>query len=137
VINKKVSMVLSAVAVVALLAGCATAPEVPEQTIEERAQARWDYMVARQPGDAWQYLTPGYRERTGRDRYAQIMQSRPVRWLSAEVEGAECDQDRCTVRTSVTYNVPSAPHGQDKIVLQRTISENWIRLDGQWWHVAD
>lgn len=122
-----------------LLAACASAPDSPdiEQSVEERAQARWDYLVARNPGEAWEFLTPGYRERTSRDHYARLMSGRPVRWQSAEVLGADCEGDRCEVQARVTYNVPGARHGQDRLILDRTLQEVWVRIDGQWWHVAD
>lgn len=138
---KYTTRVLAVVAIMAaaLIGGCTseTRQAAPEQTVEERAQARWDYLVARNPGEAWEFLTPGYRERTSRDHYARLMSGRPVRWQSAEVLGADCEGDRCEVQARVTYNVPGARHGQDRLILDRTLQEVWVRIDGQWWHVAD
>lgn len=118
-----------------LLAACAgpggRAPA--EVSVEERAQERWDYLVEREFGNAWNLHSPGFRETTPRDEFERDMRRRPIRWLVAEVRSAECEGDRCDVRVAVTYQAIAAPAGQRRIRMTRNIDETWIRLDGQWW----
>lgn len=137
-INMKVSTgLLSALAVVALLAGCATAPDVAEQTVEERAQARWDHLVARQFGQAWEYYSPGFRATTTAEDYTFDMVRRQVRWTAAEVLGSECEEDRCQVTYRVEYRPVTGPSHFRGMDLSRTQEESWIRSDGQWWYVQN
>jgi len=132
----KIKYILASACVAVLVAGgCATTPE-PEETIEERAQARWDALIERNTGQAWEYYTPGYRETVDRRDFAYSIANRPVRWVQAEVRDADCGEERCTVRTELGYTLPSAPHGLSRQVQRRTIEETWVRIDGQWWYVA-
>jgi hypothetical protein len=118
-----------------LLAACAgTGGPVPaEISVEERAQQRWDYLVAREFESAWTLYTPGFRQTTSADDYRRDRARRPVRWLTGQVQDAVCEDDRCQVTVVVTYQAPTAPAGQRRIRMTRNIEETWIRLDGQWW----
>jgi hypothetical protein len=121
--------------VVLLVAACS--PQGPQQTLEERAQARWDLLLERDFEGAWAYMTPGFRETTPAFDYAVDAARRPVRWLSAAVSGKECEEDVCKISVLVEYRAPGAPSGMSEIQLSRTIEETWIRLDGQWWFVQN
>jgi hypothetical protein len=132
--HKAPGLILAVVAA-ALLAACAgTGGPVPaEVSVEERAQERWDHLIARDFQTAWQLHSPGFREATPADEFARDMVRRPVRWLAAEVRSADCEGDLCNVRVAVTYQAVAAPAGQRRIRMTRTLEETWIRLDGQWW----
>jgi len=52
---------LMMIGMIALLAACSD-PRPAAEVVEERAQARWEAMVARDFQTAWEYYTPGYRE---------------------------------------------------------------------------
>lgn len=123
----------------AVLAGCAGAPNgaVPEQTVEERAQERWNFIVAREYGEAWNYQTPAFRQSTSREDFAFDMVRRRVRWTDAVVSGAECEGDRCEVAVTVSYTPVGGPSQFRDMVLSRDRTETWIRLEGQWWHVQN
>lgn len=134
IFNKITSLTLVAL----FLAACASTPPVPEQTVEQRAQARWDHLIAGEAAEAWAYYTPGFRQITSESDFQAWLDGRPVRWLTAEVQSGECkDPDRCIVVTSVTYRAPNAPPGINEMRMTRDIEEEWIRLDGQWWYVQN
>ena len=128
-------MVLTAFLLVVLLVGCRS--EGPTETLEERAQARWDLVLARDFEAAWEYLTPGYRQTTNRFDYARDMAGRPLRLLSAEVVGTECEEDLCKINVLVGYRAVGAPAGMGQMRLSREIEETWIWLDGAWWFVQN
>ncbi|MEJ2534633.1 MAG: hypothetical protein P8008_04015 [Gammaproteobacteria bacterium] len=56
-------MRLAAAAAVALvtLSACAGLGKSPEAAVLERAQARWDAVIAGNLSEAYEYLSPGYR----------------------------------------------------------------------------
>lgn len=117
-----------------VLAGCATTPGTP-QSVEERAQARWDALVENNEREAFEYYTPGFRELHDSRDFAYEMRRRPINWREATVLGADCEGDRCTVRTEIRYNTVGAPSGMDRITLDRRIEETWVRIENQWWYV--
>ncbi|MGY6588973.1 MAG: hypothetical protein ACXIUB_11890 [Wenzhouxiangella sp.] len=121
------------------LAACAGTGGGPvEQTVEERAQERWDLMVERDFEAAWALYTPGFRSQTDSRDFANDMNRRPIRWLGAEVRpDSDCDGDRCRVVVDVTYQPIAAPAGQGRLRMTRPLEETWIRLDGQWWFVQN
>ncbi len=118
-----------------MLAACQ--PQEPSETVEDRAQARWDLLLERDFEAAWEYMTPGYRETTNRYDYARDMAGRPLRWLSAEVVAKDCQEDLCKISILVGYRAVGAPAGMGQMRLSREIEETWIRLDGAWWFVQN
>lgn len=124
-------------AAVMLLSGCQQPQPEPEEIVAERAQARWDLMIERDFEKAWDYYSPGFRDTTPRQEFSEDMKRRPIRWYEADVLSVECDGDRCLAEVEVVYRAIAAPHGQSRIRLNRKLEENWIRLRGQWWYVAN
>jgi hypothetical protein len=108
-----------------------------DETVEERAQARWDHFADRDFAAAWEYYTPAFRQMTAREDFALDMRNRPLRWHAAEVRSAECDEDRCKVTVSVTYQPTGASGPHSQMRMTRDIEEQWIRLDGRWWFVPN
>lgn len=119
----------------ALLAGCQPAPT--EETVEQRAQARWDHFSERNFEAAWEYYSPGFRQMTAREDFALDMRNRPLRWHDAQVNSAECDEDRCTVAVSVTYQPTGASGPQSQMRMTRDIDEQWVRINDRWWYVTN
>lgn len=127
-----VSIVLG---LILLLAGC-KAPPAPEDIVAERAQARWDALVARDFDAAYNYHSPGFRAQTPASSFAALMLSRPIRWDDAEVLSVECAEDTCTVTVSITYTAVGAPGVLADIQNERPLSETWLKLDKDWWFSA-
>lgn len=123
--------------VIMALALVACQPATQEETVESRAAARWELVLARDFEAAWEYMTPGFRQTTNRFDYARDMAGRPLRWLSAEVSGKECEEDLCKIKILVGYQAIGAPAGMGQMRLSREIEETWIRLDGAWWFVQN
>lgn len=128
--KSRIAVAATAMLVGAALAGCGN--EAARQTVEQRAQARWDALIAHQADKAYDYLTPGYRQTHARDKYVEEMNNRPVRWQNAKVNGKECDGDRCSVEVVVGYNVPLNPSmGAVKSLAPQ--KETWLRVKGVWY----
>ena len=121
---------------VMLIAACASTPKLPEQSLEERSQARWDHIFAGEAAEALEYYTPGYRQVTSVADYAIWLRTRPVRWTSATVRDSDCESDdKCKVSVNVSYRVPGGPTGINNMRMTSVVEENWIRLDRGWFYV--
>lgn len=116
-----------------LVAGCAGVqpaadkPADPKAAVQDRAQKRWDAMVAGDFKTAYQFLSPGLREANSYESWSGSLNA--GFWKEAKVRRAECEsQDLCTVVSDVTYE-----HQGRRI--NTPVRESWIRVDGQWWFV--
>lgn len=125
---------LAGLAFAAAWLAVACVPHEP-QSVEERAQQRWNHMVAGEYKDAWAYLSPGFRETTNAETYAANMNTKQIRYISATVVGSDCGEETCKVRTEVTYRVPGAPTGINTLKPSRIVRENWILAEDRWWLV--
>lgn len=120
-----------------MMVGCSGPEPEPADAVAERAQARWKLLIERDFDEAWEYYSPGFRETMDQRDFVYDMERRPVRWRAAQVGGVECEADRCTVTTDVTYNVPGAPSGMSRIENSRPVQETWIRAEGAWWFMPE
>jgi hypothetical protein len=120
-----------------LLSACATAPRAPTATLEERAQARWELLLAGDVGGAYAYLSPGYQTMTSRDAYVARLGRRQVQWVGAEVESTSCPEGEgyCEVVVALTYQVRSTLPRVGRMETTSKVSERWIQDGGQWFHV--
>lgn len=121
----------------ALTACQGEAPRSDEEVVRDRAQSRWDAVVAQDYQAAWAYYSPGFRETTDAPTYALDMARRPVRRTAATVQDVHCDGDRCEVTTRVRYRTIQGVSYLRGMELERDASETWIRIDGKWWYAAD
>lgn len=121
------------VAAVLTLAACATAPKT--DPVVERAQARWDALVAGNLETAYTYYSPGYRSSTSLIDFGVEMRTRRIRWTSAAYKDHSCDGDRCEVRFDISFRVPRPVPGLNVYDGTDTVEDTWIRSDGQWWYL--
>lgn len=122
---------------VVLLAACGESepPREPSEIVTERAQARWDAVIAGDPESSYEYQTPGYREKTSVMDHVIRYSRRQITWLAADVLEAECTQDRCDVEIMVAYRADGAPGVLSGLEGSRPVEETWIRIDNRWWFV--
>ena len=120
-------------AVAALIAACAP-PPTAEETVAERAQARWNALVSVDFEGAYDFHTPGYRAETTRTEHVVGLSRRKITWLAAEVSSVECDEARCRVETLVSYRADGAPGVLAGVENTRPVREIWVRIDDQWWY---
>lgn len=124
----------------ALLAACATPATKPSaaadnhSVLAQRAQARWDALLAHKAETAWTYLTPGYRATVSQSQYASAMNHRPIQWKAAQVNKVECDRpDSCTVYMIITFTAPM--RGASNGTGFAPTREHWLQLKGQWYYL--
>ena len=119
-----------------LLSACSE-PRTPEDIVAERAQARWDAMVARNFETAWEYYTPGFKEKTEASSFRTRMDQRPIRWDAVRVTQVECaEENKCQVSALITYSAVGAPGVLADMQVERNNVETWIQIAGQWWYTT-
>ena len=133
----KNAKILLVPALLALLAGCSDGGGVKKcASVEERAVQRWELLIQHKGGEAYEYLTPGYRATHPKDQYAAAMSSRPVRWKKVELMDKECpDEDTCNVRLIVDFELRIAAGIPGPVSSADVQKEKWLRIKGQWYHL--
>ena len=136
--SKKVHIARLAGVLAALaLAGCANmARKEDSAVIKDRAVERWNLLIAHKADKAWDFLSPGYRATKPRDKYADEMNSRGIRWSKVGFGSQECEAETCKVRLFVDYSIKmGGPAGTVKSLAP--IVETWVRVDGKWYYLPD
>lgn len=123
---------LLAATAAALLAGCASMnPATPEQAVQERAQERWQALLAHDFGKAWTYLVPSYRAVVPLDRYKNSLNGGSP-WVDVKVGRVQCESaTKCTANVLIEGKPVGVTsfHGNIKTGVQET----WLLEDGTWW----
>ncbi|HZZ94538.1 MAG TPA: hypothetical protein VFE23_18385 [Usitatibacter sp.] len=117
-----------AVVVVAALAGCTTLQSrKPEESVKERAQARWDALLKNDVRASYEYLSPGTRAVMDYKSYEASI--RRGFWKSATVDSVTCpSRERCEVNETIEYEFQGRR-------ARSPLTETWIEEGGNWWLV--
>ena len=117
------------------LTACATSPESAGDTIEKRAQDRWDALLAGDYETAYSFYSPGFRSTTPMIDLAIRIRSQRVQWVSAEYKDHVCDESVCTVNFLVGFKVVKPVRGMKEWENSTLVDEQWIKTEGQWWYM--
>lgn len=125
----------TALATMALLAGCASMNQTPEAAVTQRAQEHLDLYLEGNYVEAYKYLSPGYRSSVSLNEYQRKVLAQPMSWTNARVAGSDCTESSCKVRISVDIVVFGAVPGASRFETVSVINENWIKSGGTWFYV--
>jgi len=117
-----------------LLTSCASTPS-KTPSIQQRAQARWDALLAGDLSAAYGYLSPGTRSSIGSLQYQRSILLKKVHWTAARVLGSDCEETTCKVSISLDYTVYAAVPGVKSFSGSQTVEESWVLVDGLWYLV--
>lgn len=118
-----------------LLAGCAAVePRAPEDIVAERAQARWDALLAKDVETAYQYYSPGFRSGVSEKSLRSRLFGPRVEWKEVELREVTCSGDLCHPVFVVTYDFRSPTPRVGTIESATRLEEDWIRVDGDWFY---
>ncbi|TCO74901.1 hypothetical protein [Chromatocurvus halotolerans] len=130
---------LATVLLVAVLAGCASAPrmtDAEQARLLERVESRWRALEQRDFGAAYEFTSPAYREVFSKSLYEKKF-SYMVEWELTGVEFLTYDADAAVA--SVAARVMSKPVKHTSAAsaalgaIPRKQVEKWVFVDGQWW----
>ena len=127
---RRVALAILAAGALALGGCAALTPKTPEQTVTERAEARWGALVKGDFDQAWTYPQPGFRAIVTQQDYRKRFGA-AGQWRGAQVHKVECEAARCTVRVRLTTRFLMPPFNKQDVV--GAVDEVWVREDGQWW----
>lgn len=129
----------------AVLAACATPGQrsggaaatgmTPAEAVEQRALKRWELLIDKQFEQAYELLSPGYREVRSKEDYVKIMRGRPLQWTRVHFRKADCEAEACSVDLEVhaEFEMPVLRVGTVETLT--VVTENWI-LDGGTWYLV-
>ena len=106
------------------------------EKIGQRAVKRWENIINKKFDDAYEMLSPGYRQTHDKVQYAQIIGNRPVHWTKATYVGHECPSaDVCTISVTVAFNVLMP--GAGTVKSENIVEEKWLRIENEWYFLPD
>lgn len=101
-----------------------------------RAVKRWENIINKKFDDAYEMLTPGYRQTHDKKEYADVIANRPVRWTKATYIDHECESaDVCTIRVNIEFNVLMP--GVGTVKSENVVVEKWLRVENKWFFFPD
>ena len=102
------------------------------QTLEARAQARWDALIRRDFAAAYTFSTPKFRARVPASAFSSRFGGDLV-WDSAQVAKVEFqDAGKANVEILVNYR-PINEVGELGGIRGAGITETWVNDEGGWW----
>jgi hypothetical protein len=119
-----------------LLCACATTART-ENTIEERATARWNAVLSGDLAGAYEFLSPGFRSSVSATQYQRSILLNKVKWTGARYLESECTENTCKVKISLDYTLHGALPGVKSFDGTQTILESWVLSDGNWYLVPE
>ena len=122
-----------------LMAGCASTSSLGarDKQIQERAQARWDALLAGDYATAYSYASPGYRSATSAVDFEIAFRLRRVQYTSADYKEHSCEEAVCKVRMEIGHKVIRPVAGLPEWKSAGVIEERWIKTDGEWWFLPE
>lgn len=127
----KICAALALLGTLFAVAGCAD--QANPDNIDRRAVERWNHLIEHKAEQAYDYLTPGFRQTQVREAYAKSMNSRPVRWKAVKFNRKACEAETCKVFVDVTYTVTMPGLVGTPTEATSTQEETWILSEGQWY----
>ena len=117
--------------------GEATVPtQAQGEKIGQRAVKRWENIINKKFDEAYDMLSPGYRQTHDRKQYAEVIGNRPVRWTKATYAGHTCESaEVCVIRVTIEFNVLMPSAGVVKS--ENIVEEKWLRVDNEWFFFPD
>ncbi len=117
-----------------LLSACVTTAQ-KEDSIEKRAQARWDTLLSDDLAGAYEFLSPGFRSSVTSVQYQRSLLLKRVKWTGARYIESDCIDTTCKVKISLDYIVYGAVPGVKSFKGTQSILESWVLIDGNWYLV--
>ncbi|MEJ2697028.1 MAG: hypothetical protein P8013_10305 [Candidatus Sulfobium sp.] len=120
--------------------GCATKGAVKkvsdEEALRERVVAYWGFRSRGEYDRSYIFESPLYREKISLVNYIKRSGNPMVKYRDFEVVKIDKeDEDHAEVRVKVNgeYKIP----GAKPFVHDMFVNEQWVRLEGQWYHVFE
>jgi hypothetical protein len=129
-ITRRLSLI-TLVAAGTLLGACASLQTKPEDTVTQRANARWQALIKGDMAKAYAYSTPSFRAVVDVEGF-KGRTGIAGRWHAVQVVNVTCDTpERCKAIVKLEFSTLIPGRAKDRI--NTHIDETWLLEDGQWW----
>ena len=106
------------------------------EKIGQRAVQRWENIINKKFDDAYEMLSPGYRQTHNKKDYVSVIANRPVQWTKATYIDHECQSpDVCTIRVNIEFDFMMPTAGRVKS--ENPVLEKWLRVENEWYFFPD
>ncbi len=112
-------------------------PVSTEELLTQRAQDRWQALIAWDMEKAYSLLSPGTRQAMPLAAYSKKQATSPVQMKDAVVKSTQCEEEVCTLRIELRYiynGSVAAMRGQEQT---STVTEKWVAADDSWYYVPN
>jgi len=106
-----------------------------QERIKARSVMRWELLIDKKFEEAYELLSPGYREVRPREDYVKIMRGRPVQWTRVLFKQAKCEAESCIVDIEIHAQFEMPVMRVGTVDTLTVLTENWILSDGEWYLV--
>ncbi len=115
-----------------VLAGCAAfQPQTAEESVAQRAQERWDLMMANKFEQSYDYTAPSYRALKEFKAY-RLGYGAASSWTGAKVVKVTCaSEENCNAVLEVS--VKNLTPIRSTANLATALDETWVREGGRWY----
>ena len=136
--GRRLQAVLTALICILTVASCATtSKDNSDQVIPQRAQERWDALLAKDYAAAYAFATPGYRSSNSVTDFEIEVRSRRVLYTAAEYREHRCEDTVCTVKIAVNYRVVRPAPGVPEWKSSSVVEERWVFSEREWWFLPE
>ena len=127
--------ILFVLAAMITLSSCASRTISDDERVVERAQQRWDAVIAGDLETAYEFFSPGYRSTHSLIDFGVSERMRRVKRNSAEYVEHSCEETRCLVKFLVGFTVYKPVPGMVDYSSKSLLEDTWIKTNGEWWYL--
>lgn len=113
----------------------AAARLAPEDQVKQRALKRWGLLIERRFAEAYELLSPGYRQTMTQEDYVKTLKDRPVQWTRVSFKKATCEPELCSVEIQVDAEFEMPIMRAGNVAVLDFVAENWLLDNGEWYLV--
>jgi uncharacterized protein YchJ len=130
---RRYASVVFLVLIAVFVAGCTKGK--PEDILQQRVNERWQALIARDYQAAYALETPAFRAAYDLQAFRRRLGGL-VEWSQAEVKEVALSDEKDTAQVTVlaSYTATTPFGAGDAYENTKPFEEQWIYLEGQWWH---
>lgn len=103
-----------------------------EQTVKERALARWNVLIEKDWASAYAFESPNYRKNYSKKEFINSF-GQAVTWVSIKhLSTHPINSTLSNIKLELTFNYDM---GRELVTIPSRIEERWQLIDNKWWHV--
>ena len=138
IMRRNINWILCILIAGAILFSSCTGMEVKkEYTLEELVEHYWTERIHLNLKEIYQYESPEFREKNDFNQFTKMFGTMS-NIEAVSVDGIEMESDKkATAKITYTYTLNLPIPGVYSKKKTRTISDDWVNIDGAWYHYIE